>query len=131
MESSDAKLIRLAAIRGLLEPGYKYGVLSRVREILILRDLQREQSAEFYRSKALMDILTVPYLKDDAKGGIIAQASTLLYKSLLLHLLTPEKAPEMLELDIANDPAVIELEKQFLLLKQGSISDILEATLKK
>jgi len=118
------KLYRLANLRGLLKPGYEHGVRSRVREILIIRDLQKEMMGQYFRAKAMLDIATVPFMQE-GHARKIAEAYNALHKSLLLSLLTPEKAQDMLESNIDNSPEIQETMREFVRLKESGLESIL------
>lgn len=58
----------LAYRRGLLEPGYKYGLQSRIREKMILEMLAMEQNAAALENALLMQCTAVAPAVDPAKA---------------------------------------------------------------
>lgn len=112
----------LAYRRGLLEPDYKHGVQSIVRERMILTMLDKEQAAEAIKLAAMFRCMALaPALKPEAAPSFSEKlkesALRVVYLSEYSDCSELNNQPEQLE----DRKGAINLSKAFIMLKERGI----------
>lgn len=111
----------LAYRRGLLEPDYKHGVQSIVRERMILSMLDSEQAAEAIKLNALFrSIVLAPAIKPESAPGIAEKFQTSALRAVYLseydNGLSEANTPQL-----EDQKGAINLSKAFIMLKERGI----------
>lgn len=111
----------LAYRRGLLEPDYKHGVQSIVRERMILSMLDSEQAAEVIKLNALFrSIVLAPAIKPEVAPELAEKFQTSALRTVHLFEyssgLNEVNTPQM-----SDQKGAVNLSKAFIMLKERGI----------
>lgn len=112
----------LAYRRGLLEPDYKYGMQSRIREKLILDMLSKEQMAESLTFATLLRCVAIaPAIKPEAAVDYAAGLKNAILKVAYLKEYSEEDPSSAADAADAVREGSVNLVKAFNMLKERGI----------
>ena len=111
----------LAYRRGLLEPDYKHGVQSIVRERMILSMLDSEQAAEIIKLNALLrSIVLAPAIKPEAAPDLAEKFQTSAIRAVHLFEYSNGQSDGNTH-RLADQKGAINLSKALIMLKERGI----------
>ena len=84
MESPRLRLLILGSLRGIVKPGYRLGINSRVREELLLNALQREIDGEVFEHRSSIEAAIAQISIPSARPNICNQAIDFLLQGSML-----------------------------------------------
>lgn len=117
----------LAHLRGLLEPDYKNGVRSRIREELVLRAIAREVDAGSFESRAIIEAVCMSAVAPPYRAKLHQDAMQFLTDSNQLFKMLDYESIEAKRPKLENQRDVQELIAAFNILRETSFFQTLDA----
>ena len=130
METPRLRLIILAAVRGLIKPGYDFGVASVIRETLLTRAISREIDGQTLSDRGMLEATIATITAPPYRPASYREAVGYLMQGNALAKLLPGRSVKKIQLS-SNDRLQIKNAVTMLnLLKQTDFYDRMAAILK-
>ena len=130
MEAPRLRLIILGCLRGLVKPGYTFGITSFIREQMLLGAMQREIDGQTFTNRGLVEAAIANLVSPAKRPEAYNKAVSFLMQGNLLSKGGSYSGLKKLQLSTQDMTDIRKAAALFKVLKKTQFYDIMATTLK-